>query len=302
MYKRTGNRNSYWPKASTEITDGDLVILDNTTGYIEPMTTAGKTRVNETRVHGFADDDWNQDVAITKTGEVAGYSSPSSYAVTAKTPTINRGVFHLAISDTSGKAGVPVWYASGGTGAQIFTVTKPSQEIGMIYVGILAVDFSSATANDKQMVLVYPGAFDKREMALQHWMRNHVEQGLLIGFDSSSLVSYTKGIAFVNGKMFSIAYASAALGIVCASHTGRRCAAYVITSAGAAAIVDTGNNTWATGAATATALQDSQYWPTTSLPIFGISYLGSESSDINAGAVRSVRRTVNDFLYDHNVP
>lgn len=300
QYKKPGNIRNFYPTASADIEQGDLLMLNHQAGTCKPMATALKVRANEMKLCGFADDKWNQAIALTITGKVAGYSSPSSYDNT-KMRCITRGIFHLAISDTSGSAGQPVWYISGGTGAQIFSISKPDAGACEMVIGELADDFSGATANDKQMVLIDPTVFDQKAAALMFWMRNHVEQGLLVGFDTTSHVSYTKGIAYVDGKSYSIAYASAALATGCASHTGRRCVLYVINASGAAAAVTTTENTFTTTAATATAMQDSAFWPTTSLLPFAVGYLGSESTDLNAGAVKSVRRTVNDLIYQYDV-
>ena len=210
-------------------------------------------------------------------------------------------VVSIAITQTSGKAGQAVFASTVTTGAQVFTLLKPSTGPDCVPVGHLERDFSGATASDKQRVIVQPAFRNTTESDMQWWIDNHVEHGLIAAFDCTSLISYTAGGAFVNGRFFKVAYASAALGIVCASSTTKaRNVLYFIGLGGTARLRDNKGVlfTYTTAGVTAlSVMRNSHYWPTFSLEgvIFAVGLMRTASSNLKASNVISVRRTARDF-------
>lgn len=277
----------FLPKASTDIASGDAVKLNPVTGRLEPCT---KDEEGRDWFAGFSDDAWSSDIATRLFGVGnTEYTAP----VNVRLKVNHQGVVRVALKETSGKAGQAVYLDVATSGGMAFTTTRPSPAITVL-IGHLEKDYSGATANDPQNVMLIDRQANA-EAAIYQYLSNHVVDGLTVAFDSSSLVSYTAGRAFVNGQFFTIAAATAALGLVCASHASKaRVVLYVINSAGAAAIVDTGTNLIAVGSATA--LADSQYWPKTSYLVFGAGHVGSGSSILDAGSVRTIRRSVADLV------
>lgn len=146
-FSHSGDFNVYIPKASTDITSGDVVVMPRkfspksrsrlgTLNRVSPISSADAAPW----VVGVADADFN-----TNTVGATLYASPTS---NQSIPVYKRGVFKLAISNTSGNAGDLIAYSSGATGAQIFAITNKAGHA----IGMLEKSFSGATANDPQYV------------------------------------------------------------------------------------------------------------------------------------------------------
>ena len=288
------------PANSTAIASGDAVMLD-TSNRLAVLT---KTALGLARYVGIAADKWSQQIALDKYGTADAYTTPASFnsGLEHKVHVLCEDtVVNLAIVQTSGKLGAAVFASTVTTGAQIFTLLKPATGPDCVPIGHLERDFSGAAANDKQRVVVQPAFRNTTEADIQWWIDNHVEHGLIAAFDSTSLISYTAGGAFVNGRFFKVAYASAALGIVCASSTTKaRNVLYYIGLGGTARIKDTKGVvfTYTTaGVSALSVMRNSHYWPTFSLEgvIFGIGLVRTASSILKASNVISVRRTARDF-------
>lgn len=288
------------PANSTAIAVGDAVMLD-TSNRLSPLT---KTALGAARFVGFSADAWTSQIAVDKYGTADAYSTPASFASGAEHKVhvlAEDTVVSIAILETSGKAGHTVYASNVTSGGMIFTLVKPATGTACVPVGRLERDFSGATANDKQRVVVIPAFRNSTESDIQWWINNHVEHGLLPAFDSSSHISYTKGGAYVMGKYFAVAAATAALPIVCASSTTKaRVVLYYIGLGGTARLKDTKNVlfTYTTaGVTAASVMRNSFYWPTFSLEgvIFGAGLIRTASSNMKASNVIAVRRTAQDY-------
>ncbi len=146
-YAHSGDFQVYIPKNSTDITSGDVVVMPRKAdprsravlgalGRVSPIATAYAAQWSV----GVADSDFT-----TTTVGATLYAAPTSNQAI---PVYKRGVFKLAIVDTSGTAGQLIKFSSGATGAQLFTFTSKVSEA----IGILEKTFSGATANDPQYV------------------------------------------------------------------------------------------------------------------------------------------------------
>ena len=288
------------PANSTDFYVGDAVMLDSS-NRLAPLAL---TAIGTARFVGFSTDKWNSQIAYDKYGTVDAYSTPASFSGGAdhKLHVLAEDtVVSLSITQTSGKLGNTVYASTVTAGAMIFTLLKPASGTACVPIGRLERDFSGATANDKQRVVVTPAFRNSAEPDMQWWINNHVESGLIPAFDCTSLISYTAGGAFVMGKFFSVARATAALGVVCASHASKaRIVLYYIGLGGTARIKDTAavRFTFTTAGTTAKdVIRNSRYWPTFSLEgvVFGGGLLRSASQDIKASRVVAIRRTAMDF-------
>jgi len=291
VYQGESRLGFYLPRASTDIASGDAVMLVQSTGRIEPCTA---TEQGRDQFAGFSDDEWSTDIASRMFGiGSTEYATP----VDARIKVNHKGRARVAILETSASAGAAIYMSTAATGAQVFSTARQAAATEVM-VGTLEKDFTGATANDPQNVIVADRR-SNREAAIWQYLNNHIVEGMAVAFDSSSLVSNTAGKAYVNGQIFTIAANTAALGIVCAAvATAQRCVLYVVNSAGVLAIVDTGLPTFLSSVAgTTTALANSNLWPTGSYLIAGVGFVGSNSVLHNAGSVRTMRRSVADLAF-----
>jgi hypothetical protein len=147
-YSHSGDFMVYIPKNSTAITSGDIVVMPRKSDPRSRATLGALGRISPISSASFAP--WSVGIAdadftSTTVGSTL-YAAPTSNQAI---PVYKRGVFKLAIVETSGNAGDLVKYSSGATGAQLFTTknVRVSEAIG-----ILEKTFSGATANDCQYV------------------------------------------------------------------------------------------------------------------------------------------------------
>lgn len=298
-------RNGFFiPANSTAIAEGDAVMLD-ANDRLAPLTL---TAIGGARFVGFAADSWSQTIAITKykLDGVTAYSTPASFSNGSEHKihcNLDGSVMALSLANTAGSAGDTVYASTVVSGAMVYTLTKPATALGMVAVGHLRNSFTGATANDFQEVITKPTAINSFQTDMAFWLQNHVEHGLIAAWDSSSVISYTAGGAFVGGKFFKVAYASAALAIQCASSTVKaRTVLYYIGLGGTALLKDTKNVLYTmttAGATAALAARNSHYWPTFSMEgvIFGVGILRTASSNLAASRVFAVRRSFEDIAF-----
>lgn len=295
-YRATGDVVYAWPAASTAINSGDLVQLNPATGTIIPLAL---TQDGAHRYCGVCDENWNATDATRRYGAgTTAYTAPSTTTGVQMLMVHTKGMYDLAISDTSGTCGETVYLSTATSGAQVFTVTQPNTSSTTVPIGVLGEDFSGATANDVQKVIIFT-QFDNANNAILDYLKNHVVSGMHIGWDASSHISFNKGVTFVDGVAYSHIAGVNTLVTLCAAQANhQRVVLYVVNSAGAIQCVDPGTYLFlSTVGGTATALQDSAYWPSTSFMIFGAGFLGSNSTDLNAGATKNVRRNVIDIMF-----
>ena len=297
-YIASGKIVKAYPANSTTINSGDLVEQNQETGRIIPLTLSKQGAHNFV---GVSDDLWTANDVLRRYGiGSTAFANPATVSGTEveMLSVQTMGMFQLAISDTSGTCGETVFLATATSGAQVFTVTQPDTSELLVQVGVLAQDFSGATANDVQKVIIFT-QYDNTENSILYFLRNHVVDGMHAAWDASSHISFNQGIVYVNGIMYSHVAGVNTLVTLCAAQADNsRVVLYVVNSAGAIECIDTATNLFlSTDAQTATALQDSAYWPSTSFLIFGAGFLGSNSVDFNAGAVRSTRRSITDVIY-----
>jgi len=147
-FAHNGDFQVYIPKNSTGISSGDVVVMPRKAdprsratlgalGRISPIASASYAPW----VVGVADADFSADTV----GTTLYAAATANQAI----PVYKKGVFKLAIVETSGNAGDLVKFSSGASGAQLFTRAnvKVSEAIGKI-----EKTFSGATANDAQYV------------------------------------------------------------------------------------------------------------------------------------------------------
>ena len=281
----------YKPKASTAFAAGDAVMkVEPNDGTINVITA---TREGEKNFVGIVDDDWSSNVAINEYGVgTTEYSSPSA----ARLKVHRKGIFDLAISDTSGYAGQTVYLSTVTSGSQIFTITQPDSGETCVPIGKLAKDFSGASANDCQEVEIdtLAGSFAD-DMA--YYLNNHVIYGLYTDFDGQSAVSFCSGAVFVDGKFKWISARTNTCAILCNSAPYERIALYVVNSDLSTVRVYNPAFSGASSVGTASALADSAFWPTTSYLIFAAAYIDDLSYSLFANGVVNVRRSFKDIQY-----
>ena len=172
-YDRDKDYQVYIPKNSTDITSGDIVVMPRKSdpmsrstlgalGRISPISTAFMA----SWVVGIADSAFSTDTVGSTL-----YAAPTSNEAI---PVYKRGVFRLAMVDTSGNAGDLVKYSSGGTGAQLFTVTSRVSEA----IGMLEKTYSGASANDLQTVKLLEK--DEVGLDLAHFLDNRILNDCII--------------------------------------------------------------------------------------------------------------------------
>jgi hypothetical protein len=302
---RASHRYGYFqPAASTTLGAGDAVSVD-TSGKLIATT---KILWNSHHFVGICEDDWSSVVAQDEYGDAALYTTPTTSTLRR---VLTGGVANLPIEATSGTAGDAVYLSTATQGSMTFTLTQPLAATGVVLVGKIEQDFASATSGDKQGVIIRPTFRASFETDMEFWLNNHVSHGLSCAWDSSSLVSYSSGAVYVGGEYLSVNYASAALGIACASHTTKcRIVLFYVNAAGTPAIKDAGSAgpVFTTGsfspANCTSCVRNSKLWPTFSYSegvIFGAGLVRSASSIFTANRVRPVRRTVRDVAYRRSI-
>lgn len=303
--KRSSHRYGYFqPAASTTLAAGDAVCV-NSAGDLIAQT---KSAYNTYRFVGICEDDWSAAVAQDEYGDTTLYTTPTTSTLRR---VLSGGVASLPIEATSGSAGDTVYLSTATQGSMTFTLTQPTTAATLVVVGRIEQDFSGATSGDDQGVVITPTWRTAFESDLDYYLNNHVIHGLSCAWDCTSLVSYSSGKVMVGGRMFSLNYSSAALGIVCASHTTKcRIVLYYMTPAGAAAIRDKGSAgvVFTTGsfspADCTSCVRNSKLWPTFSQGdgvIFGAGLVRSASSVLTADRVRPVHRSVRDINYRRSI-
>lgn len=167
-YAHSGDFNVYIPKSSTNITSGDLVVMPRkadprsratlgTLGRISPIGSASYAPW----LVGIADSDFT----TTTVGSTL-YAAPTA---NQSIPVYKRGIFKLAIVETSANAGDLVKYSSGGTGAQLFTTLKVRVSEA---IGVIEKTFSGASAGDPQYVKLLEK--DEVGLDLAFWLENRI--------------------------------------------------------------------------------------------------------------------------------
>ncbi len=171
-YEHSGDFQVYIPKNSTNISSGDVVCMPREYSPRSRVYLGALNRISPigSRCHapymvGVCDSDFNTDIV----GATLYAAATANQALSV----YRRGVFKLAMSDTSGSAGDLVKYSSGSSGAQIFTIEKGSTKAWAI--GALEKSYSGATANDAQYVRLIEK--DKQGPDLAFWLENKVLQG-----------------------------------------------------------------------------------------------------------------------------
>lgn len=147
-YAHSGDFNVYIPKNSTDITSGDVIVMPRKADPRSRATLGALGRISPISSASFAP--WSvgiadSDFTTTTVGSTL-YAAPTSNQAI---PVYKKGIFKLAIVETSGNAGDLVKYSSGGTGAQLFTTKKVRVSEA---IGIIEKTFSGASANDSQYV------------------------------------------------------------------------------------------------------------------------------------------------------
>jgi len=306
--KKTARNGFFIPANSTDIAALDAVMLDAS----DRLATLTKTAIGAARFVGFANAKWSATVAndVYQSEGSNAYATPASFASGAKHQIhvlMDGSVVELSIDSTSGQAGDTVYASTVTTGAMIYSLSNPGAGAGQVAVGHLKNDIpAGASANDYQEVVVAPCMVNTFATDMAFFLANHVEHGLIAAWDSTSLISYTAGGAFVGGKYFKTAYASAALAVGCATHaTKARVVLYYVNASGTPAIKDTGGSAsgfhfTAAGTTAAAVVKNSNYWPTFSIGdgvIFGGALLRTGSADLSAAHVFAFRRSIQDVSY-----
>ncbi len=171
-YANTGDFQVYIPKNSTNLTSGDIVVMPRkysprSRAYLGVLNRISpiSSRVHAPYMVGVVDSDFNTNTV----GATLYAAATSDQALSV----YKRGVFKLAMVDTSGNAGDLVKYSSGATGVQLFTIEKGSTKAWAI--GALEKSYSGATANDVQAVRLIEK--DETGPDLAFWLENRVVQG-----------------------------------------------------------------------------------------------------------------------------
>ena len=165
-YANRGAVQHVIPKASTQISSGDLVVMARGADPISRAVLGAESRVSPIATAwggqwaiGIADADFS-----TNTVGATLYAAPTSNQAI---PILRNGVVRLAIVQTSGKAGDLVVYSSGGTGVQLFKVNNFRRDVA---IGRIWKDFSGATANDAQLVQLIEKPMTEKDV--YYWLQN----------------------------------------------------------------------------------------------------------------------------------
>lgn len=196
------------PKASTNISSGDYVVMPRNVDPISRAVLGAESRISPAGSAfacqwgvGIVDSDFT-----TNTVGSTLYATPTSDQAL---PVIRRGVVRLAIVQTSGKAGDLVMYSSGATGAQLFKINNFRRDVA---VGRLWKDFSSATANDPQLVELIEKPLSERDVYF--WLQNRpitgcfFKQHSVVNQQSTQLMggaTNDQNAVLIKGRQFNIA-------------------------------------------------------------------------------------------------
>lgn len=206
----TGDFQVIVPKNSTDITSGDMVVMPKeysprSRAYLGVLNRISpiSSKVHAPYMVGICDSDFN-----TNTVGATLYAAATSDQAL---PVFKKGVFRLAMVNTSGNAGDLVRYSSGATGAQLFTVDNVDKPWA---IGTLVKSYSGATANDVQLVRLIEK--DRVGPDLAFWLENRVLEGcklkrhsvanqrssqIDIGFTAVSI--WNNNMYVIQGKIFS---------------------------------------------------------------------------------------------------
>lgn len=170
-YAYTGDFQVYIPKNSTDISSGDVVCMPKEWSPRSRAYLGALNRISPigSRVHapycvGICDSDFNTNIV----GATLYAAATSNQALSV----YRKGVFNLAMVDTTGNAGDCVRYSSGSSGAQLFTVDNSHKAWA---IGMLEKSYTGATANDKQSVRLIEKDLTGPDLAF--WLENKVLQG-----------------------------------------------------------------------------------------------------------------------------
>ena len=177
-YAHRGDIANIVPKASTNVSSGDVVLMPRMTDPISVARLGAEARIspvaaawNAQWMAGVVDSDFT-----TNTVGATKYATPTADEAL---PVIRRGVVRLAIVQTSGKVGDNVVYSSGASGAQLFAINNFRRDIG---VGRIWKDFSGATANDAQLIELYEKPLVGRDVYF--WLQNRPISGCIFKMHS----------------------------------------------------------------------------------------------------------------------
>ena len=170
-YAHRGDIMTVIPKASTDLSSGDYVVMPRNIDPISRAVLGAESRISPPSTAykcqwgiGIVDSDFT-----TNTVGATLYATPTANQAL---PVIRRGVVRLAIVQTSGQAGDLVIYSSGNTGAQLFTLNNFRRDVAVARV---YKDFTGATANDPQLVELIEKPISEKD--IYFWLGNGVVQG-----------------------------------------------------------------------------------------------------------------------------
>lgn len=210
-YEHRGEIQHIIPKPSTGIKSGDYLVMPRNTDPISRAILGNEARISPVSSKymsqwgvGISDSDFS-----TNTVGATLYAAPTAQQAL---PVIRRGCVRLAIVQTSGKVGDLVSYSSGASGAQLFELNNYRRDVA---VGVIAKDFSGATANDVQLVELFEKPLCGRD--IYYWLGNRVLQGCKIKKHSVNDQASTQvnagatgevNLFMVKGKLNSVARAT----------------------------------------------------------------------------------------------
>lgn len=173
-FQHRGDFQHLIPKASTGLKSGDYVVMPRNTDPISRAVLGTESRISPVSSKymsqwgvGIVDSDFS-----TNTVGATLYAAPTAQEAL---PVLRRGCFRLAIVQTSGKVGDLVSYSSGASGAQLFSINNYRRDVA---VGVIARDFTGATANDTQLVELFEKPLAGRD--IYFWLGNRALQGCKI--------------------------------------------------------------------------------------------------------------------------
>ena len=159
------------PKASTDITSGDVVVLARRNDPVSLAALGAAGRVSP--IAAARSGAWLVGVAdMPFTSAIVGATDYATPDADNAIRVLRSGQFYLAIVATSGKAGDLVEYSSGASGAQLFQINNKRAGFA---VAKIVNDFSGASANDQQLceLLTVPIGGPN----IQYWLENRVLEG-----------------------------------------------------------------------------------------------------------------------------
>lgn len=190
-----GETAHFVPKASTTIYSGDYVVMPRNNEPISRAVLGAESRISPVGTTwgaqwgvGIVDTDFS-----TNTVGASVFAAPTANQAL---PVIRRGVVRLKIVQTSGKQGDIVVFSSGAAGSQLF---KLNNFRGDVVVGTIWKDFSGATANDEQQVLLIEKPLASRD--IHFWLGNRVLQGCKIKMHSVDAQKSSQVMAGATGEV-----------------------------------------------------------------------------------------------------